>query len=181
MRRCISAAVPSPSSWLLRSQISVELLDRARRAVVDGDQELRRQEEVHVLGLEEVLPRLEVDAVEDQIQVVAVRLDLRMVDGVERVLDRELVDVEDVGRIRLSSGVGLSMIDPDQDAAVRPAARPGPRGRSTHWSVDPPSCLKTCDQVDPGACRDQSPVFICSAACAAASRATGTRYGEQLT
>ena len=29
--------------------------------------------------------------------------------------------------------------------------------------------------------RDQSPAFAWSAACAAARRATGTRYGEQLT
>jgi hypothetical protein len=28
---------------------------------------------------------------------------------------------------------------------------------------------------------DQSPTLTCRAACAAASRATGTRYGEQLT
>ena len=49
---------------------------------------------------------LEVDAVEDEVEVVAVGLDLGMMELAERVLDRQLVEVEDVG----------------EDAAPRPAS-----------------------------------------------------------
>ena len=57
--------------------------------------------------------RLEVDAVQDQVQVVAVGLDLGMVDLGERVFDRQLVEVEDVG----------------EESALRPVWA---RSRSTH-------------------------------------------------
>ena len=60
----------------LRAQTSVILLDRSRLARVDGDQILRAEEEIDVLRLEAVLRRGEVDAVEDQVEIVAVGLDL---------------------------------------------------------------------------------------------------------
>src|SRR5688572_24214698 len=116
-----------------------------------------------------MLPRLEVDAVQNQIQIVGVRLDLRMVDFADRVLDRQLVKMEhvreDPGFLRLRR----AEIHPEHD----PAGGIEPGG--VHLlNADGLPRLMLED-------RDQSPTFTCSAACAAASRATGTRYGEQLT
>ena len=56
------------------------------------------EEEVDVLRAERVLLGLEVDAVEDQVEVVAVGFDFGMVDLGERVFDGQLVEVEDVGQ-----------------------------------------------------------------------------------
>ena len=136
---------------------------------MDGDEILRAQEEIDVLGREAVLLGAEVDAVEDQVQIVAVRLDLRMVRFFERVFDRQIVELEHVGQDARLLRRRAAQIDPDPDAAV---------GEEPGW-VDPiddrgrPALIP----VD----RDQSPTLAVSAACAAASRATGTRYGEQLT
>ena len=60
-----------------------------------GDEVALPQEEVDVLRLELVLPRAEVDPVENQIQVVAVGLDFRMVQRRQSVFHRQLVEVED--------------------------------------------------------------------------------------
>ena len=54
-----------------------QVRDRAREVVVDGDQELLAEEDVDLVRREAVLRRLEVDAVQDQVEVVAVALDLR--------------------------------------------------------------------------------------------------------
>ena len=62
-----------------------------------GHQVLRTEEEVDLLCAKRVLFGLEIDAVEDEIQVVAVGLDLGMMDFRERVLDGQLVEMEDVG------------------------------------------------------------------------------------
>ena len=81
------------------------------------------EEEVDVLGLEAVLAGLEVDAVENQIEVIAVRLDLGMMDLVERVLDGELVDVEDVRQEpRL---LGRRVVHDDPEKNVLPRVEPG--------------------------------------------------------
>ena len=64
---------------------------------MDGDQVVGAEEEVDVVRREAVLRCLEVDAVQDQVEVAAVALDLRVMDLGERVLDRQLVEVEDVG------------------------------------------------------------------------------------
>ncbi len=88
-----------------------------------GNQELRRQEEVDVLGLEAVLAGLEIDAVENQIEVIAERLDLGMMNLVERVFDGELVDVEDVRQKPGLLGRRVVHDDPDQD--VLPGVEPG--------------------------------------------------------
>ena len=85
---------------------------------MDGDQELLADEEIHVLRLEVVLALAEVDAVEDQIQVVAVRFDLRMVDLAERILDSEIVEFEDVGQDSRFVRCRIAQIDPDPDAAA---------------------------------------------------------------
>ena len=50
--------------------------DAAAQAVVDGDQVVRAEEEIRFVGVEEVLLALEVDAVQDQVEVMPVRLDL---------------------------------------------------------------------------------------------------------
>ena len=104
-----------------------------------------------------------------EIEVVAVGLDLGMMDFRQRVLDGQLVKVEDLGE---DFGVGLSgfaQVHPHPDSAV--GLQPG--------RVHPIDSLggPVFVFVD----RDQSPTLTCSAACAAARRATGTRYGEQLT
>ena len=92
-----------------------QLVDRPGLPVMDGNEELRRQEEVHVLGLEAVLAGLEVDAVENQIEIIAVRLDLGMMNRVERVLDGELVDVEDIRQEPGLLGRRVVHDDPERD------------------------------------------------------------------
>ena len=82
-----------------------DLADRPRHAGVHGDEVALPQEEVDVLRVELVLPRAEVDAVENQIQIVAVRLDLRMVQRRQSVFHRQLVEVEDAPQdLRLFRG-----------------------------------------------------------------------------
>ena len=56
---------------------------------------LRAEEEVDVPRLEAVLGGAEVDPVEDEVQIVAVGLDLGVVDVAEGILDGELVEVKD--------------------------------------------------------------------------------------
>src|SRR5262245_56089168 len=136
---------------------------------MDGDEKLRAQEEVDVFGRETVLGGLEVDAVQDDVEVIAVGFDLGMVQFAEGVFDRQLVKVEDVAEDFAFLRGRLVQIHPDQHAA--PWFKPG----GVH-SIDllsgPAFVLEDADQ---------SPTLAASAACAAASRATGTRYGEQLT
>ena len=90
--RCISAAGPSASRCSLRGQISATPLQRPERAVVDRHQEVAAEEEVDVVRGELVLGRLEVDAVENDVQETRVALDLRLVHLPEGVLDGELVE-----------------------------------------------------------------------------------------
>ena len=93
--------------------------DAARLAVVDGDQVVGTKEEVHVPGAEFVLARVEVDAVEDDVQVAVVRLHLRVVDVAERVLDGEGVEVEGVREDGLSRlGRWSHQVHPDVLARV---------------------------------------------------------------
>ena len=82
-----------------------------------------------------MLAGTEVDAVEDEIQIVAVRLDLRMVDLGQGVLDRQLVEVEDV--VEDSGLFRRRFVRSTQTQSRRcPArARPDPPGRGTR--VDP--------------------------------------------
>ena len=128
------------------------------------------EEEVGVVRLEGVLGGLEVDAVQDDVEVAAVGLDLRMRLALQRGLDRQLVEAEDVAQHGAR---------PPRSAPRRP---PTPR---TPLSARQPRRVEAVDQLGATAPVDevanQSPTLTLSAACAAASRATGTRYGEQLT
>jgi hypothetical protein len=54
----------------------------------------------------EACSRAEVDAVQNQIQIFRVRLDLRMVDFADGILDRELVEMKDVSEDFGSSAEG---------------------------------------------------------------------------
>src|SRR5882672_2302160 len=130
---------------------------------MDGHQKLRPEEEVDVLGAEAVFRLLEIDAVKNQIQVVAVGFDLGMVELAEGVFDRKLVEVKDVAENLRFVRRRLIQIDPDRDAASW--FDPG--------RVHPVDLLGGPAFVfeDP----DQSSTLTASAACAAASRATGTR------
>ena len=143
--------------------------NRTRRAVVKGDEILRPEEEIDFLRPELVLTRLEIDAVQDQIEVVAVGLDLRMMDFGERVLDGQLVEVKRVGEYPGFFWCGRTQVGPHPDPAV--GLQPG--GIHTVDNRRGPALVL----VD----GDQSPTLTCSAACAAARRATGMRYGEALT
>src|SRR5262245_4659090 len=136
---------------------------------MNGHEKLRAQEEVDVLGREAVFGGLEVDAVQDEVEVVAVGFDLGVVQFAEGVFDRKLVKVEDVSEDAPFLRGRLVQIHPDRHAT--PRFDPG--------GVHPIDRLGGPAFVleDP----DQSPTLAASAACAAASRATGTRYGEQLT
>ena len=119
-----------------------QLVDRSGFPVMDGNQEPRRQEEVHVLGLEAVLAGLEVYAVENQIEVIAVRLDLGMMNLVERVLDGELVDVEDVRQEpRL---LGRRVVHDDPEKNVLPRVEPG-RVHALDRGGDPVLVLEDLD------------------------------------
>jgi hypothetical protein len=70
--------------------------DGSRQTMVDGDEIFRGQEEVDVLGLELVLPRAEVDAVQDEVEIFAVRFDLGLMDFRQRILDGELVEMKNI-------------------------------------------------------------------------------------
>ena len=134
-----------------------------------GDQILRTEEEVDFLRAERVLFCLEIDAVENQVEVVAVGFDFGMVNLCECVFDGQLVEVEDLGQDLRLLWSGCAQIHPHPDSAV--GFEPG----WVHLFHRSSGLLLVF--VD----RDQSPTLIWSAACAAARRATGTRYGEQLT
>ena len=134
-----------------------------------GDQILRTEEEVDFLRAERVFLGLEVDAVENEVQVLAIRLHFRMVDFGERIFDCELVKMKDFGEDFGFVWRRAAEIDPHPDTAV--GLEPG-RVHPVDDLGGPVLVL-----VD----RDQSPTLSLSAACAAARRATGTRYGEQLT
>ena len=111
----------------------------------------------------------EVNAVQDEIQILAVRLDLGLVDFGQGILDRQLMEVkhviEDAGLFRCR----FVEVHPQSHTAV--------------WSE--PGGIHRVQALD-GSRRvlvnlDQSPTFTWSAAWAAARRATGMRYGEALT
>src|SRR6476469_6087137 len=136
---------------------------------MDGDEILRPEEEVDVLRGEAVLGGAEIDAVKNEIQVVAVRFDVWMVQFAEGILDGQRVKMKDVGQDSRFFRGRLIEIDPDRHAASR---------------LDPGRVHPVDDLSGPTLVfvnGDQSPTLTASAACAAASRATGTRYGEQLT
>ena len=78
--RWSSDAGPFAEHPLVAAAQLVDLPDRSRHARVNRDEVLRAEKEIDVLGPEAVLARAEVDAVQDQIQVVAVGLDLGMVE-----------------------------------------------------------------------------------------------------
>ena len=66
--------------------------------VVDRDEVVRPQEEIGVVGRELVPRRREVDAVENQVQVAVIRLDLRELERAERILHGQVVEVEDAAQ-----------------------------------------------------------------------------------
>ena len=196
--------------WSFARAHLVHLCDRARLPVVDGDEVVGAEEEVGVVRGEVVLAGLEVDAVQDQVEVAVVRLDLR--DGgtsATRVLDGQRVEVEGVGEDRETppsvgaarstqhtsprcdgssharlDGVGLlgDAVAVDEDGDHQQA--PDYRAPGASACAQAPGRQTQARSPEPGAwslVQRQSPTFTCSAACAAARRATGTRYGEALT
>jgi hypothetical protein len=146
-----------------------DFVDRTRHPGVNGHQILRTQEEIDVFRGEAMLRRLEVDPVKNQIEVIAVRFDLWMVNFRERIFHGELVEVEHVGQDAGLVWRGRLQRHPDPDTAVR--FEPG-GVHPVDFRGDPAVVFENLDQ---------SPTLTASAACAAANRATGTRYGEQLT
>ena len=98
MMRCISATGPSDEDVAVPLTHLVHLLDRARLAIVHGHQVVRAEEEVGVVRREAMLGRAEIDAVEDQVDVAVVRLNLRVRHVGNGVLDGQRVEVEGVGQ-----------------------------------------------------------------------------------
>ena len=147
-----------------------DVRDAAPLAVVDGDEEVRRQEEIGFVRVEAMLDGIEVDAVEHDVEIVAVGLDFRIGLALKGRFDDQLVQAEDAraARRRLPRSV--------------PPHPPTPRRRCR---AQQPRRVEAVDQFGPTASVDevanQSPTLTLNAACAAARRATGTRYGEQLT
>src|SRR5262249_55597752 len=126
--------------------------------------------EVDVVGPEAVLRRVEVDAMEDQVEIVAVRFDLRILEVAEGVFHRQLVEVKEPREdLPPLFGRRVGQVDPDEHAG----GGSEPRRIDPIGGTRPPVGVR----VDP----DQSPTFTWSAACAAARRATGMRYGDALT
>jgi hypothetical protein len=116
-----------------------------------------------------VLGGLEVDAVEHDVEIAAVTFDLGLRFALHGRLDRQVVEAEHVAQ---HGGVRVGRFR-DIRPHDRPAVRQQHRGVE---AVDHFGRPAPVDEIS-----NQSPTFTLSAACAAASRATGTRYGEQLT
>ena len=102
---------------------------------MDGDEKLLAEEEVDVLGREAVLGAREVDAVEDQIQIVAVGLDFRVVGLAHRILDRQLVEVEHVGEGCAPPRSSDCRGRPRPRHRSRASARPDPPDRPCGGSI----------------------------------------------
>ncbi len=85
---------------------------------MDGDEELLAKKEVDVLRLETVFRLAEVDAVQNQIEVVAVGLDFGMVNLTQRVLDRQLVKVKHVAEDPDFFRGGGAEVHPDPNTAA---------------------------------------------------------------
>ncbi len=146
--------------------------DAAALAVVDGDEEIRREEKIRLVRFEGVLGRLEVDAVEDDVEIAAVAFDLGLRFALHGGFDRQLVEAEHVaqdGRIRLG---WFRHIRPHRDAIELARRRLGGGGQQQRRveAVHQFGATASMDEV-----ANQSPTFTLNAAWAAASRATGTR------
>ncbi len=140
-RRCDRGAPPGLRRGRARCgcRYLADVADRARGAVVKRHEVLRAEKEIDFLRPELVLLGLEVDAVQDQVEVVAVGFDFRMVYLGDGVFDRELVEVKDVGEQPRFVRCGRAQSRPTPRRRCPVAARPGPPGRRS--SVDPSSCL----------------------------------------
>ena len=147
-------------------------------AVVNGHEVVVPEEEVDIARGELVFACLEVDAVKDHVEIAIVRLDFRVVDLAERVLDRERMEVKGVGEeVRSLLRGRLHDIDPERD----------PGRRVEPLRLDPVRRVRFAVLVDVngdhGPAGRPSPCprlggarpYFDNAACAAASRATGTR------
>ncbi len=169
--------------------------DGAGMSVVNGHQEVAAEEEIDVVGGEPVLRLPEVDAVQDDIQIPVVGLDFRILHAAHRVLHRERVERERVGQNQRLGNRRRRQVHPHERAGgrIQPAAVDalnllGPAvpvdEDADHVNSDSRleagrSARACAPSLDPFLC--QSPTFTDSAACAAASRATGMRYGDALT
>ena len=110
--RAFRQDVPGP-----RAQLT-DMLDAAALAVVNGDQEVRRQEEVGLAGVERVIRHVEIDAVQNDVEMAAVGLDLGIGLTQQSVLDREFVQAELIAQ-HGPIGLGrLGHVRPDHSPAV---------------------------------------------------------------
>ena len=112
---------------------------------------------------------MKIDAVEHDVEILAVAFDFGVGFPLHRGLDREFVQAELVAHDDRIGRRRLRHIRPHHDPAVR--RQPG-RVETVHHC----GATVSVDEV-----ANQSPTLTLRAACAAARRATGTRYGEQLT
>ena len=149
----------------------------AALAVVDRHQEVGCQEEVRLGSIELVLGGVEVDAVQHDVEMLAVAFNLRVGFALHGGIDGQFVQTELVAHDRRISLGRLRHIRPHDDLAGLVLRSRGGGGQPSrveavhHFGATVPM-----DEVT-----NQSPTFTLKAACAAARRATGTRYGEQLT
>ena len=139
MMRCISAAGPSPRTCWLREQTSLTRR-AARLTVVDGHQIRVAEKKIDVVRRERGFRLLVVDAVQDQVEVAVVALDLWMVHLGDGVFHGQWMEVEDVGKHRQFVGVGPAR----STQTLAPLAGSSQAGstRST-VSVRPSRCTKT--------------------------------------
>ena len=102
--------------------LRAELLERRQGLVVVGHQVVGAEEDVELVEPEAVGPGVEIDRVEDQVEVVAPVVHLGHVGVLERVLDGQRVEMEDVAQRRLDPLIrvrfGVFDVDPEGPLAI---------------------------------------------------------------
>src|SRR5256885_178482 len=121
----VAISVNTFITWLRRFDVferyaSSSPVTQAHEVVVDIAEAIseRLGDRLKLVGREVVCGRAEVDAVEDQVEVAFVALDLGMMHGRKRVLDRELVEGEDLAEHACFVGRRIREVDPDLEAAT---------------------------------------------------------------
>ena len=152
-----------------------QVRDRRGFAVVHRDQIRGAEEEVDVAGGERLLALAHVDAVQHDVEIARIGLDLGELDALRASSTESGWKWKTSARIRTSSSVGAARST--QTVVVDDGSSHAGSTRSARCTAPFSRTKIVISRVSSRSLRRYLP----SAACAAASRATGTRYGEQLT
>ncbi len=107
-------------------------------AMAHGDDEVRVDEDQQLADLDHLVGVDVAGGLDDDQQGVAVELDLRPLMSVDRILDRELVQVELRRDLLELGGVGLEDAEPDEGAGAGDRPVPPPRGSARRRGGDRP-------------------------------------------